>query len=75
MAELRDRLQAAEAVSAQLQTDRDQLKDALASEGQRSKALETSEREVREQLQDIKAQQVAAAERYDALQARFAAQS
>jgi len=75
VAELRDRLQAAEAVSAQLQTDRDQLKDALASEGQRSKALETSEREVREQLQDIKAQQVAAAERYDALQARFAAQS
>ncbi|MDR6179816.1 DNA recombination protein RmuC [Pseudomonas sp. SORGH_AS 211] len=75
VAELRDRLQAAEAVSAQLQTDRDQLKDALASEGQRSKALETSEREVREQLQDIKAQQVAAVARYDALQARFAAQS
>ncbi|WP_222127502.1 DNA recombination protein RmuC [Pseudomonas oryzihabitans] len=75
VAELRDRLQAAAAVSAQLQADRDQLKDALASEGQRSKALETSEREVREQLQDIKAQQVTATERYDALQARFAAQS
>lgn len=74
VAELRDRLSAAEAVSAQLQTDRDQLKDALANEGKRSQSLATSEREVREQLQDIKAQQVAAAERYDALNARFTAQ-
>lgn len=74
VAELRDRLSAAETVSAQLQTDRDQLKDALANEGKRSQSLATSEREVREQLQDIKAQQVVAAERYDALNARFTAQ-
>ncbi|KOR09079.1 hypothetical protein ABW53_11765 [Stutzerimonas stutzeri] len=75
VAELRDRLNAAETVNAQLQTDRDQLKDSLANEGKRSQSLATSEREVREQLQDIKAQQVAAAERYEALHARFTAQS
>ncbi|WP_280359229.1 DNA recombination protein RmuC [Pseudomonas sp. BN606] len=71
VAELRDRLSTAQAASAQLQADRDQLKDELANEGKRSKALETSEREVREQLLDIKAQQVAAAERYEALQSRL----
>ncbi|WP_312722892.1 DNA recombination protein RmuC [Stutzerimonas kunmingensis] len=75
VAELRDRLSAAETVNAQLQTDRDQLKDSLANEGKRSQSLATSEREVREQLQDIKAQQVAATERYEALHARFTAQS
>jgi len=75
VAELRDRLNAAEAVNAQLQADRDQLKDSLANEGKRSQSLATSEREVREQLQDIKAQQVAAAERYEALHSRFTAQS
>ncbi|EPG9352121.1 DNA recombination protein RmuC [Pseudomonas aeruginosa] len=71
VAELRDRLNTAQAASAQLQVDRDQLKDELANEGKRSRALETSEREVREQLLDIKAQQVAAAERYEALQSRL----
>ncbi|MEW6310127.1 MAG: DNA recombination protein RmuC [Pseudomonadota bacterium] len=75
VAELRDRLSAAETVNAQLQTDRDQLKDSLANEGKRSQSLATSEREVREQLQDFKAQQVAAAERYEALHTRFTAQS
>jgi len=75
VAELRDRLNAAETVNAQLQTDRDQLKDSLANEGKRSQSLATSEREVREQLQDFKAQQVAAAERYEALHTRFTAQS
>ncbi len=75
VAELRDRLNAAEAVNAQLQADRDQLKDSLANEGKRSQSLATSEREVREQLQNIKAQQVAAAERYEALHSRFTAQS
>ena len=75
VAELRDRLNAAETVNAQLQTDRDQLKDSLANEGKRGQSLATSEREVREQLQDFKAQQVAAAERYEALHTRFTAQS
>ncbi len=75
VAELRDRLRAAETLNAQLQTDRDQLKDSLANEGKRSQSLATSEREVREQLQDIKALQTASAERYEALHARFTAQS
>lgn len=75
VADLNDRLAKAQAAGVQLQAERESLKDQLASEGKRAKALETSEREVREQLQDIKAQQVAAAERYDALQVRFATQS
>jgi len=75
VADLNDRLAKAQAAGLQLQADRELLKDQLASEGKRAKALETSDREVREQLQDIKAQQVAAAERYEALHARFTAQS
>ncbi len=75
VADLNERLAKAQAAGAQLQTERESLKDQLASEGKRAKALETSEREVREQLQDIKAQQVVAAERYDTLQARLATQS
>lgn len=74
VADLNERLAKAQAVVVQLQAERESLKDQLASEGKRAKALETSEREVREQLQDIKAQQVVAAERYDTLQARFTAQ-
>lgn len=42
VAELRDRLNAAEAVNAQLQADRDQLKDSLANEGKRSQSLATA---------------------------------
>lgn len=75
VADLHDRLAKAQAAGLQLQAERESLKDQLASEGKRAKALETSEREVREQLQDIKAQQVAAAERYEALNARFTSQS
>ena len=75
VADLNERLAKAQAVGVQVQAERESLKDQLASEGKRAKALETSEREVREQLQDIKAQQVVAAERYDTLQARFATQS
>lgn len=75
VADLNDRLTKAQAAGVQLQAERESLKDQLANEGKRAKALETSEREVREQLQDIKAQQVVAAERYDTLQARFATQS
>ena len=59
--ELHDRLAKAQTAGDQLHTDRDRLKDELASEGKRAKALETSEREVREQLVEIKqalAQQV-----------------
>lgn len=75
VADLNDRLAKAQAAGLQLQADRELLKDQLASEGKRAKALETSDREVREQLQDIKALQTAAAERYEALHARFTAQS
>ncbi|MBX9753924.1 MAG: DNA recombination protein RmuC [Pseudomonadaceae bacterium] len=74
VAELRHRLATAEATGELLNTDRDRLKDELASEGKRAKAVETSEREVREQLQELKAQQAAAVERHDALQARFTSQ-
>lgn len=73
--DLNDRLAKAQAAGVQLQAERESLKDELAGEGKRAKALETSEREVREQLQDIKAQQVAATERYEALNSRFTAQS
>lgn len=54
VAELRDRLDTAQAAGDQLHTDRDRLKDELANEGKRAKALETSEREVREQLAETK---------------------
>jgi DNA recombination protein RmuC len=74
VAELRHRLATAEATGELLNTDRDRLKDELASEGKRAKAVETSEREVREQLQELKAQQAGAVERHDALQARFTSQ-
>jgi DNA recombination protein RmuC len=75
VAELRDRLAKAQAAGDTMQVERDRLKDELASEGKRAKAVETSEREAREQLQDFKAQLVAAGEKYDALQVRQTALS
>ena len=69
--ELRDRLQHAEG---QLQAERlevSRLKDELAQEGKKAKALEASDKEAREQLQEIKALLAAAIEKQDALQARI----
>jgi DNA recombination protein RmuC len=69
--ELRDRLQQADG---QLQAERKEvsrLKDELAQEGKKAKALESSDKEAREQLQEIKALLAAAIEKQDALQARI----
>jgi DNA recombination protein RmuC len=69
--ELRDRLQHADG---QLQAERQEvsrLKDELAQEGKKAKALEASDKEAREQLQEIKALLAAAIEKQDALQARI----
>lgn len=52
--ELRERLTQAQALGDQLNTERDRLKDELANEGKRAKAMETAEREVREQLAEAK---------------------
>lgn len=54
IADLQDRLAKAQSLADQLNADRDRLKDELANEGKRAKALETSEREVREQLSETK---------------------
>ncbi|HEJ3759283.1 TPA: DNA recombination protein RmuC, partial [Pseudomonas aeruginosa] len=54
VAELRERLAQAQATNEQLHTDRDRLKDGLADEGKRAKALETAERDVRNQLLETK---------------------
>lgn len=74
VAELHERLTQAQTAADKQNAERDRLKDELSGEGKRVKSLETSEREVREQLQDIKAQLVSAGERYEALQARFTTQ-
>lgn len=54
VADLRDRLTKAQVAGEQQNAERDRLKDDLASEGKRAKALETAEREVREQLAETK---------------------
>jgi DNA recombination protein RmuC len=69
--ELRERLQQADG---QLQAERKEvsrLKDELAQEGKKAKALESSDKEAREQLQENKALLAAAIEKQDALQARI----
>ncbi len=73
--DLLDRLATAQASNNSLQRERDTLKDELANQDSRAKVAATGERQALEQLQELKAQQVAAAERYEALQNRFAAQS
>lgn len=73
--ELVDRLAAAEASNNSLQRERDTLKDELANQDSLAKVATISQQEAREQLQDLKTQQVVAAERYETLQDRFAAQS
>ncbi|MBJ2211682.1 MULTISPECIES: DNA recombination protein RmuC [Pseudomonas] len=71
VAELRERLTAAETKNASMQTERDCLKDELASEGKRAKALETSEREVREQLAETKQTLAQQMESFNQLQERL----
>ncbi|PJL57857.1 DNA recombination protein RmuC [Stenotrophomonas maltophilia] len=73
--DLVDRLATAQASNISLQRERDTLKDQLANQDALAKVAAIGEREAREQLQGLKAQQVVAAERYETLQARFATQS
>ncbi|WP_437879668.1 DNA recombination protein RmuC [Pseudomonas sp. LRF_L74] len=68
----RTRLQQAQAALDQERIAVSQLKDALAEEGKRTKGFETTEREARVQVGDLKAQLVAATEKHDALQHRLA---
>lgn len=69
--DLRDRLEKAQTSNDQLQADRDRLKDELANEGKRAKSLETSERDVREQLSEAKQALTERAQVLNALQERF----
>lgn len=69
--ELRDRLQQADGQLQAERTEVSRLKDELAQEGKKAKALESSDKEAREQLQEIKALLAAAIEKQDALQARI----
>ncbi|MNJ36927.1 DNA recombination protein RmuC [compost metagenome] len=71
VAELRDRLGQSQATNEQLHADRDRLKDELANEGKRAKSLETSERDVREQLSETKQALTERAQALNALQERF----
>ena len=66
--ELRDRLAAAQTGAAELQGERDGLKDELASEGKRAQALEAAVREIREQLAEAKQMLVVQQASYRALQ-------
>ncbi|WP_241492828.1 DNA recombination protein RmuC [Pseudomonas endophytica] len=69
--ELRDRLGQAQTTNEQLHADRDRLKDELANEGKRAKSLETSERDVREQLGEAKQGLIERAQAINALQERL----
>jgi len=69
--DLRERLKQTEETNQQLHTDRDRLKDALADEGKRAKALETAERDLREQLAESKQQLRDHANAFNALQQEF----
>ena len=71
VAELRDRLGKAQTSNDQLHADRDRLKDELANEGKRAKSLETSERDVREQLSEAKQGLAERAHALNTLQERF----
>jgi len=75
VAELRDRLGQTQATNEQLHADRDRLKDELAIEGKRAQSLETSERDVREQLSEVKLALTERAQANNALQERLSALS
>jgi len=72
VAELLQRLEAAQASVAALQGERNILKDETASMDAAARVAVNSEQEARQQLQEAKAQQTLAAQRYEELQARFA---
>lgn len=69
--DLHDRLEEAQTSNEQLHADRDRLKDELANEGKRAKSLETSERDIREQLSEAKQALTERAQALNALQERF----
>lgn len=71
VAELRQRLSVLQTLDDESRVERDRLKDELAGEGKRAKGLETSEREVREQLADAKKTLAEHAQSYDELQALY----
>lgn len=71
LSELRDRLLKEEASLADERKEVNRLKDELAEEGKKAKASAASEKEARDQLQDVKAQLHAANEKYDALNNRY----
>lgn len=75
VAELRDRLAQSQTTNEQLQADRDRLKDELATEGKRAKSLETSERDVREQLSEVKQALTERAQAFNTIQERLSALS
>lgn len=69
--DLRQRLSALQELADELRLEGSRLKDELATEGKRAKGLETSEREVREQLADAKRTLAEHAQSYDELQALY----
>ncbi len=69
--DLRQRLSALQELADELLLEGSRLKDELATEGKRAKGLETSEREVREQLADAKRTLAEHAQSYDELQALY----
>ncbi|NWB97133.1 DNA recombination protein RmuC [Pseudomonas gingeri] len=73
--DLRDRLATAQTSILSLNGERDTLKDELANEGKRAKSLETSERDVREQLSEVKLALTERAQATNTLQERLSALS
>lgn len=71
VADLRSRLVAAEESGKAVQIERDRLKDSLAEEGKKAKGFEAADKEARAQLQELKAQLLAAGEKNDAIQAQL----
>jgi len=69
--DLRDRLKAAEAATLGLRAERDQLKDAIASEETQTQVAQTSEREAREQLIQSRQKLEQQIQTYEALQNRY----
>ncbi|WP_024300136.1 DNA recombination protein RmuC [Methylomicrobium lacus] len=69
--DLRDRLQANENALQEERKEVNRLKDELAQEGKKAKALETSEKEAREQLLEAKVLLAGAIEKQDTLQTRI----
>lgn len=69
--DLRNRLAAAEDTVKALQIERDRLKDSLADEGKKAKGFEAADKEARVQLQEVKGQLLAAAEKHDATQTQL----